>query len=76
METGLPSGNKTTLFETKCQYLQEADAEANSGDMNTLFIETCNAGDGTYYVIETERFAFDNIEEIVEILNDFIERSK
>jgi hypothetical protein len=39
-----------------------------------LEISTEDAGAGTYYVMKTERWAFDNINEIKDILQNFIER--
>lgn len=76
MNIGLPENGKNSLFETKCQYLQEQDTCSDKDDMNELFIETCDGGGGVYYVIRTDRFTFDSIEEIVELFNDFIKRSK
>ena len=34
-------------------------------------IKTQNGGDGDFYVIETERWAFDNIPELINILKRF-----
>ena len=46
----------------------------NENEINELKIETQDGGDGAYYVISTERFAFDKPEELIEILNDFVRR--
>ena len=39
-----------------------------------LTIKTDNGGGGDFYVIETKRWAFDTVEEIIELLNQFKEK--
>lgn len=51
-------------------FTQEADC-CDSGDGQFLKIKTENGGGGDFYVIETERWAFDNIPELVTILMRF-----
>ena len=50
-------------------YSQECDE--SSDDWQSLKVFTNNNGAGKFIVFETERWAIDNIEELVEILNDF-----
>ena len=64
---------ETTMFEMSANYLQKGDS-CTKNEINELKIETQDGGDGAYYVISTERFAFDKPEELIEILNDFVRR--
>jgi hypothetical protein len=50
------------------------DADCNSTEDQFLTIKTDNGGGGDYYVIETERWAFDSIDELIEIINKFKEK--
>lgn len=75
MEKGLPSKDKDSLFELKAQYLQNADTCCETGsEINELNISTINVGDGEYYCIETSRWCFDDINDLVKTLTDFKER--
>lgn len=69
----LPDENETTLGAIKSDYLQVADSCSNE-DINIMTIKTCDAGGGTYYVLKTKRWAFESVEEISNVLNDFINR--
>jgi hypothetical protein len=51
-------------------FTQEADC-CDSGDGQFLTIRTENGGGGDFYVIETERWAFDNIPELITTLMRF-----
>ena len=66
----LISAKLETLSAT---YSQQSDSNADGG-VQFLEISTEDAGAGTYYVMKTERWAFDNINEIKDILQNFIER--
>jgi hypothetical protein len=50
-------------------YTQECDESSNNIQELKIFME--DNGAGKYIVFETERWAIDNIDELVEILNDF-----
>ena len=52
--------------EFKVTFAQDADC--NSTEDQFLTIKTDNGGGGDFYVIETERWAFDSIDELVEPL--------
>lgn len=58
--------------EFKMTFAQDADC--NSTEDQFLTIKTDNGGGGDYYVIETERWAFDSIDELIEIINKFKEK--
>ena len=55
------------LYLNKLEFKQEGDT-CESLDEQTLLIEACDCGDGFYYVIKTDRWAFDKIDELVELL--------
>jgi hypothetical protein len=58
--------------EFKMTFAQDADC--NSTEDQFLTIKTDNGGGGDFYVIETERWAFDSIDELVELINKFKEK--
>lgn len=50
-------------------FSQEQDCcGPTESDEQKITIETCDGGGGTYFVIKTDRWAFDNIEELQELL--------
>ena len=53
-------------------YSQDKDS-CSSEIIQSLEIKTQNAG-GIYYVIKTDRWAFENIEELKDIITDFQKR--
>jgi hypothetical protein len=55
-------------------YHQEPDALDTEDQL--LELTTEDAGGGTYYVLKTERWAFEDPEELMEILKDFDKRVK
>jgi hypothetical protein len=59
--------------DVKVTYVQECDE--SSQDWQSLKIFTNDNGTGKYIVFETERWAIDSIDELIEILNDFKTRS-
>jgi hypothetical protein len=50
-------------------YTQECDESSN--DIQELKVFTEDNGSGKYIVFQTERWAIDSIDELIEILNDF-----
>ena len=58
--------------EFKVTFAQDADC-CVLGDQ-FLTIKTDNGGGGDFFVIETERWAFDSVEELVELFNNFKEK--
>jgi hypothetical protein len=59
---------KAEVEEMSVTYSQECD-ESNNWQSIKMF--TNDNGAGKYIVFETERWAIDSIDELVEILNDF-----
>ena len=66
--------NQITAAKVTVEYMQEPDS--NSSDLQTLEISTEDAGAGTYYVLKSDRWAFDNMEELINVLKDFEKRLK
>lgn len=56
------------LTEAKLTYYQEQDSCYDNGNPQYITIEKIDAGAGFYYVINTERWAFDDIDELVELI--------
>lgn len=62
--------------EFKLVFTQDNDSCDDSQDGQFLEIKTQDAGGGTYYVLSTERWAFDNFEELIKILITFKEKQE
>ena len=59
--------------EIDCEKLIDKD----DGDgYNFIDISTENTGDESYFVIETKRWAFDNLDEFFDIIRDFEKKFK
>jgi len=69
-------------YALKGSYAQEADGDKSEdenpedGSYNFLEFKTTNCGGGTYWVMKTNRWAFDDPHELIEIIKDFISKSK
>lgn len=69
------SNKNFKLLNVTCTYSQEADSNSNNDGDNFIEISAeaiCFEMD--YIVIKTERWAFDNVNEFVELINDFKKR--
>ena len=62
---------KSTLLYQEFQMTFTQEADCCDGADQFLTIKTQNGGGGDFYVIETERWAFDNIPELVTTLMRF-----
>lgn len=69
-----PEGKEVVMCEAKLEYTQECDEV--SDDYQRLEISTGSQGGGMYFVIKTERWAFDDIDDLIAVLNDFKEKTK
>jgi len=63
------------IEEMKISYSQEGDSSGGE-EYQRIDIKTQDAGGGKFYVIETERWAFDNVKEFVNLIKDFDKRLK
>ena len=66
---------KPTIQKLTIEYTQDGDSMLDSIEQ-TLEISTEDAGSGHYYVIKSDRWAFDSPDELIKILNDFEQRLK
>ncbi len=64
---------KFEVEDVTITYVQECDE--SSQDFQSLKIFTSDNGTGKYIVFETERWAIDSIDELIEILNNFKTRA-
>jgi len=60
--------------EFKLTFSQENDCMESSDLGQFLNIYTENGGGGDYFVMDTERWAFENIDDLIETLNQFKEK--
>lgn len=73
LAAGFPSSEQpVAVNKVSVEYTQEADS--NSGGLQFLEVSTEDAGGGVYYVLKTERWAFDNLNDLIKVLNDFEKR--
>ena len=74
---GIESLPKVSGTECSVTYCQEADSCSDDGT-HYLRLFTQDAGGGNYYVLETERWAFDSsqLETLLAIIKDFDRRVK
>ena len=69
--------SRPKISEISVEYYQDEDSVGRDGfDIQELKIKTCDAGSGKYFIIETTRWAFDSIEELVATFKDFEKRVK
>jgi hypothetical protein len=64
-----------TVDNVRVTYLQEADCVSDKDEIQILKVYTENNGIARFIVLETERWAIDDIDNLVEILNDFKTRA-
>lgn len=64
-----PEGSEIVLNEISVNYSQVNENETDTDD--NLKLSICHQGAEFYYVLESKRWAFNNIDELVKILNDF-----
>lgn len=67
-EPKLPKG--VILWEGTAEYMQDSDSNAEDQLSQVLKVSSEECGDGKFYVIETQRWAFDTIEELITVLRD------
>jgi hypothetical protein len=65
---------KANLLSQTLEITFTQEADCCTLEEQYLNIKTDNGGGGDFYVIETKRWAFDTVEEIIELLNQFKEK--
>jgi len=68
-----PKAKSLHLQKIKVEYSQPCDQ--TSDNWQQLDIEIEDNGGGAYFVIKTERWAFDSIQELIDTLTDFKNRA-
>jgi hypothetical protein len=63
-----PKDGEVVITEINVTYSQESEL---SNEFNDLKLSIDYAGAGFYFVMETERWAFDKIEDLENIIKDF-----
>lgn len=63
-------------YEIKACFTQSQDCCTTEDDVQELHIHTCDGGGGEFYIIETKRWAFEKPEELLNLINEFIEKNK
>jgi hypothetical protein len=68
--------NKIEVGAINATYIQDSDGN-DRGDLRQAIDVTCEEDRGRkYFVIKTERWAFDKVEDLTDILKDFAKRIK
>jgi hypothetical protein len=65
-----------TVLSSKLTVNYHQDPDPLDTEDQLLELTTEDAGGGMYYVLKTERWAFEDPEELMEILKDFVKRVK
>jgi hypothetical protein len=63
-----PDDNEVVINELTINYSQTNEINK---DFDNLKLSICSQGDGFYFVMETSRWAFENIADLDQILADF-----
>lgn len=57
-----------TFVDLRVSYIQPCDM---TDEVQEISIEMGDVGGGPYFVIKTNRWAFDDVDDLIKILNDF-----
>ena len=69
-----PEGSEIVINKINVNYSQVNEEKTDTDD--NLKLSICHQGVGFYFVLESKRWAFNNIDELVKILYDFQSKSK
>jgi hypothetical protein len=70
----LPEGGEVTVFGMSVDYCQDGDTNSSAGDQILTIEAVGGSGDEPYFVISTERWAVDKLEDLIALLTDFQKR--
>ncbi len=59
-------------YKLKFSVSQDKDGAAKGDDCNVLKIFSEDCGGGLYFILKTDRWAFDNPEELIDLINEFM----
>ena len=71
IKLGYPKGTEIKVQEIAITYWQE---DCHSDNTQQIKINTCSLGGDFFYEIETEKWSFDEIDDLINLLNDFKSR--
>lgn len=69
-----PEGSEIVINGIAVNYSQVNEDNPDVDDVLKLSI--CHQGAGFYFVLETERWAFNSVDELIRILTDFQSKAK
>ena len=62
-------------YKLEATYSQEQDCSDPSDEgYQFLRITTEDGGGGPFYILETKRWAFDNVQDLIDLMDEFIEK--
>ena len=61
-------------YQLKAIWSQSPDCCSSDEDYQELHIEHCNGGGGDFFILSTKRWAFDDPEELFNLINEFIKK--
>lgn len=67
--------NVVGVDDVSITYLQNGDCEDEKDNVQSLTVSTQNNGVARFITFKTERWAINDIDELIEIINDFKKRS-
>jgi hypothetical protein len=68
--------NKITIGDAQVTYLQERDCCQKGDDFQELKIKIEDGGGGPYVILKTTRWAISNLDELIGVLNDFMQKTQ
>jgi hypothetical protein len=66
---------KPEISEMRFKLTQDADSDQVAGECQELCVDVLDAGGGMFFVLSTDRWAFDTVAELVETLTDIAKRA-
>lgn len=64
-------------YKLSAVFSQEQDCEDTHKDgYQFLSLSTTDCGGGSFYVLESRRWAFDDPKELIDLINEFVEKNE
>jgi len=70
-----PDPEEIVISDIQAIYVQKSDSN-DDDEFQELKIRTQDSGGGNYFAIKTERWSFDDVDELIKVLKDFKNRIK
>ena len=70
-----PDPEEIVISDIQAIYVQKSDSN-DDNEFQELKINTQDSGGGNYFAIKTERWSFDDVDELIKVLKDFKNRIK